>query len=163
MTSGVAAAAAFMSYAVRGRSSRIFGESYYHGDRNRPVLALTFDDGPSESTKLLRLSTSMTLSRHVFHVRGKCPSLSEGRPRSGGARSRAGQSYRFACPSGFQVAAVHLIGPDAANKKTIHETTGAEAALVPCSCMACAGSVVAQAKASGASRRDVDRHRPRLA
>jgi peptidoglycan/xylan/chitin deacetylase (PgdA/CDA1 family) len=53
VTSGVAAAAAFMSYAVRGRSSSIFGESYYHGLRDRPALALTFDDGPSETTPKL--------------------------------------------------------------------------------------------------------------
>jgi len=53
VTSGVAAAAAFMGYAVRGRSSRIFGESYYHGDRTQTALALTFDDGPSESTPKL--------------------------------------------------------------------------------------------------------------
>ena len=53
VTSGVAAAAAFMGYAVRGRSSRVFGESYYHGDRTQTALALTFDDGPSESTPKL--------------------------------------------------------------------------------------------------------------
>jgi peptidoglycan-N-acetylglucosamine deacetylase len=53
VATGVAAAAGFMGYAVRGRSSRVFGESFYHGDRSRPVLALTFDDGPSESTPKL--------------------------------------------------------------------------------------------------------------
>jgi peptidoglycan/xylan/chitin deacetylase (PgdA/CDA1 family) len=53
VTSGVAAAAGFMGYAVRGRSSSVFGQSLYHGDRRRPVLALTFDDGPSESTPKL--------------------------------------------------------------------------------------------------------------
>jgi peptidoglycan/xylan/chitin deacetylase (PgdA/CDA1 family) len=53
VTSGVVAAAAFMGYAVRGRSSRFFGESYYHGDRTQTALALTFDDGPSESTPKL--------------------------------------------------------------------------------------------------------------
>lgn len=53
VATGVAAAAGFMAYAVRGRSSSIFGESFYHGDRSRPVLALTFDDGPSESTPKL--------------------------------------------------------------------------------------------------------------
>src|SRR5437762_6923026 len=53
VATGVAAAAGFMGYAVRGRSSRVFGESYYHGDRSRPALALTFDDGPSESTPRL--------------------------------------------------------------------------------------------------------------
>jgi peptidoglycan/xylan/chitin deacetylase (PgdA/CDA1 family) len=53
VTSGVAAAAAFMNYAVRGRSSSVFGESFYRGDRTRSALALTFDDGPSENTPVL--------------------------------------------------------------------------------------------------------------
>jgi len=53
VATGVAAAAGFMGYAVRGRSSSVFGESFYHGDRSRPALALTFDDGPSESTPKL--------------------------------------------------------------------------------------------------------------
>jgi peptidoglycan/xylan/chitin deacetylase (PgdA/CDA1 family) len=53
VATGVAAAVGFMGYAVRGRSSSVFGESFYHGDRRRPVLALTFDDGPSESTPKL--------------------------------------------------------------------------------------------------------------
>jgi peptidoglycan-N-acetylglucosamine deacetylase len=43
-------------WAVRGRSSRVFAPSVWHGSRNRPSLALTFDDGPSEATpELLRL------------------------------------------------------------------------------------------------------------
>jgi peptidoglycan/xylan/chitin deacetylase (PgdA/CDA1 family) len=50
---GVLAAAGTMAYAVRGRSSRFFGPSVYHGDRSRPSIALTFDDGPSESTPAL--------------------------------------------------------------------------------------------------------------
>ncbi|MEQ1885170.1 MAG: polysaccharide deacetylase family protein [Bryobacteraceae bacterium] len=47
---GLLAAAGFFAYAVRGRSASVFGPSVYHGDRGRPSLALTFDDGPSEST-----------------------------------------------------------------------------------------------------------------
>ena len=35
------------------RSSTVFGPSVYHGNRGRPSLALTFDDGPSESTPAL--------------------------------------------------------------------------------------------------------------
>jgi len=50
---GLAAAAGTMSYAVRGRSSRILAPSVYRGDRSRPSIALTFDDGPSESTPAL--------------------------------------------------------------------------------------------------------------
>ena len=51
-TTGAAAAgaAAFLAWAVRGRSSAVFGPSEWRGPRDRPVLALTFDDGPSEGT-----------------------------------------------------------------------------------------------------------------
>jgi peptidoglycan/xylan/chitin deacetylase (PgdA/CDA1 family) len=49
----IAAAGAGLAYAVRGRSSTIFGPSVYHGTRDRKSLALTFDDGPSEATPAL--------------------------------------------------------------------------------------------------------------
>jgi len=39
-----------MAWAVRGRSSRVFGPSVWRGPGDRRALALTFDDGPSEST-----------------------------------------------------------------------------------------------------------------
>jgi peptidoglycan/xylan/chitin deacetylase (PgdA/CDA1 family) len=52
-SAAVLAAAGAFAYAVRGRSSTVFGPSVYHGDRNRLALALTFDDGPSESTEAL--------------------------------------------------------------------------------------------------------------
>jgi peptidoglycan/xylan/chitin deacetylase (PgdA/CDA1 family) len=42
-----------MAYAVRGRSSGVFGASAYHGRRSHTSVALTFDDGPSESTPAL--------------------------------------------------------------------------------------------------------------
>jgi len=42
-----------LAHAVRGRSSTVFGPSVYHGNRTRPAIALTFDDGPSESTPAL--------------------------------------------------------------------------------------------------------------
>jgi len=57
---GVLAAGGFLAHAARGRSSSVFGPSVYHGDRSRAAIALTFDDGPSESTPaLLRI-----LERH---------------------------------------------------------------------------------------------------
>jgi peptidoglycan-N-acetylglucosamine deacetylase len=46
----VCAGVGTMAWAVRGRSSPFFGKSVYHGVRTRPAIALTFDDGPSEST-----------------------------------------------------------------------------------------------------------------
>lgn len=39
-----------MAYAVRGRSSTAFAPSVWRGDAGRPSIAITFDDGPSEST-----------------------------------------------------------------------------------------------------------------
>jgi len=42
--------AGLMAHAVRGRSSQIFGPSVWRGDTRRRSVAITFDDGPSEST-----------------------------------------------------------------------------------------------------------------
>jgi peptidoglycan/xylan/chitin deacetylase (PgdA/CDA1 family) len=48
-----AAAVSVAAYAVRGKSSSLVAPSVWHGDRNRRAVALTFDDGPSESTPAL--------------------------------------------------------------------------------------------------------------
>lgn len=50
---GALSMAAAAAWAVRGRSSAVFGPSVYRGNRERRAVALTFDDGPSESTPLL--------------------------------------------------------------------------------------------------------------
>ncbi len=47
------AASGFLAWAVRGRSAQVFGPSVWRGPRDRPAIALTFDDGPSESTPAL--------------------------------------------------------------------------------------------------------------
>jgi len=47
---GLGVAGAFLAWAVRGRSARVFGPSVWRGSRERRALALTFDDGPSEGT-----------------------------------------------------------------------------------------------------------------
>jgi len=47
---GAAVAAGALAWAVRGRSAAVFGPSVWRGPRDRPTIALTFDDGPSEST-----------------------------------------------------------------------------------------------------------------
>ncbi len=49
-TLGAAAALAGSAWAVRGRSSAIFGPSAWRGGAGRKSVALTFDDGPSPST-----------------------------------------------------------------------------------------------------------------
>lgn len=52
-TGVVSAGAGILAYAVRGRSSRLLGESVWRGDAGRKAVAITFDDGPSESTPAL--------------------------------------------------------------------------------------------------------------
>ncbi|MDE3199228.1 MAG: polysaccharide deacetylase family protein [Acidobacteriota bacterium] len=42
-----------MAWAVRGRSSSVFGPSVWRGSQRRKSLALTFDDGPSPATPAL--------------------------------------------------------------------------------------------------------------
>ncbi len=77
----VAAAAGSAAYAVRGRSSTFFAPSVYHGDRSRPSIALTFDDGPSESTPaLLEILANHNVAATFFmcgkNVR-RCPSIAK--------------------------------------------------------------------------------------
>jgi peptidoglycan-N-acetylglucosamine deacetylase len=47
------AGAGVFAHAVRGRSSQLFGPSVWRGAAHRRAIALTFDDGPSESTPAL--------------------------------------------------------------------------------------------------------------
>lgn len=48
-----ASSAAAMAWAVRGRSSAVFAPSVWRGNPGRRAVALTFDDGPCESTPRL--------------------------------------------------------------------------------------------------------------
>lgn len=64
---GLAGAAAWMAWAVRGRSSRMFGPSVWRGPRERRSIALTFDDGPSEGTSsILRLLDRYRIAATFF-------------------------------------------------------------------------------------------------
>ncbi|MBI4874053.1 MAG: polysaccharide deacetylase family protein [Acidobacteria bacterium] len=65
-----ACAAWFMAWAVRGRSSQVFGKSIWRGPRGRRSLAWTFDDGPSETTpELLDLLSRLGI-RATFFLSG---------------------------------------------------------------------------------------------
>jgi peptidoglycan-N-acetylglucosamine deacetylase len=50
LATAVSASAGLLAYAVRGRSATILAPSVWRGPRTRTAVALTFDDGPSEST-----------------------------------------------------------------------------------------------------------------
>ena len=47
---GASALTAGMAWAVRGRSSEVFGPSIWRGKPGRKAIALTFDDGPGPAT-----------------------------------------------------------------------------------------------------------------
>jgi peptidoglycan-N-acetylglucosamine deacetylase len=51
--SSTLAAAGLLAWGVRGRSSTLLAPGVWHGPRDRRAVALTFDDGPSESTPAL--------------------------------------------------------------------------------------------------------------
>jgi peptidoglycan/xylan/chitin deacetylase (PgdA/CDA1 family) len=64
------AAVALMAWAVRGRSARLLAPSVWRGPRTRRAIALTFDDGPSESTPLLLALLAQYRAKATFFVCG---------------------------------------------------------------------------------------------
>ena len=62
-------AAGLMAYGVRGKSSTWFAPSIWHGPRDRRIIALTFDDGPSESTpELLDILAEFSVPATFFQI-----------------------------------------------------------------------------------------------
>jgi peptidoglycan/xylan/chitin deacetylase (PgdA/CDA1 family) len=75
---GLGAGAAFLAWAVRGRSASVFGRSVWHGSRDQRAIALTFDDGPSESTpELLEVLAQYRVSTTFFQVGANVDRLPE--------------------------------------------------------------------------------------
>ena len=67
ISAAAGAACGGLGYAVRGRSSTLLAPSVYCGDRTRANLALTFDDGPSESTpELLHVLETLRVRATFF-------------------------------------------------------------------------------------------------
>ncbi len=66
---GAAGGAVLAAWAVRGRSSAVFGPSVYRGPAGRRSIALTFDDGPSESTpRVLELLDKHSVPATFFQI-----------------------------------------------------------------------------------------------
>jgi peptidoglycan/xylan/chitin deacetylase (PgdA/CDA1 family) len=64
---GVGLAGAGLAWAVRGRSAEVFGKSVWRGPRDRQAVALTFDDGPCESTpRLLEILAGQGVAATFF-------------------------------------------------------------------------------------------------
>src|SRR5579863_7364870 len=66
-----AAAVGFSAWAVRGKSSSVIAPSVWHGNRKRPAIALTFDDGPSESTPALLNLLAVHNAKATFFMCGQ--------------------------------------------------------------------------------------------
>jgi peptidoglycan/xylan/chitin deacetylase (PgdA/CDA1 family) len=124
LTAGAAAAAGFMRYAVRGRSSSVFGESFYHGDRSRPVLALTFDDGPSESTPRLLDALDKYHVRATFFMCGENVRRCPGVAREVAARGHELGNHTDSHPRLDLKSPRFIYGEMARAQETIQATTG---------------------------------------
>src|SRR5437868_4694355 len=68
---GAGSALAFAAWCVRGRSSSVLAPSVWRGPRDRKAIALTFDDGPSESTPELCEVLEKNSARATFFQIGK--------------------------------------------------------------------------------------------
>jgi peptidoglycan/xylan/chitin deacetylase (PgdA/CDA1 family) len=68
---GLVSAAGAMAWAVRGKSAQVLAPSVWHGDRTRHAVALTFDDGPSESTPALLEMLQRFNARATFFMCGR--------------------------------------------------------------------------------------------
>ena len=82
---GLSVAAA--AWAVRGRSSNVFGPSVWRGPASKRALALTFDDGPSESTQEILALLDRFGARATFF---QCGANAERLPSAAHAVSQAG-------------------------------------------------------------------------
>ena len=81
------------------RASSVFGPSVYRGPRNRKAIALTFDDGPSESTpRVLELLYKYQTPGHFLPNRRECgtPAGYRARGLRRGPRNRQSQPYASA-------------------------------------------------------------------
>jgi peptidoglycan/xylan/chitin deacetylase (PgdA/CDA1 family) len=67
-----------MSWAVRGRSSSVFGPSVWRAAPGRKAIALTFDDGPTRATsRILDILAGYAVPATFFQIGSKVLSLPE--------------------------------------------------------------------------------------
>ncbi len=100
------AAAAGMAWAVRGRSSTVFGPSVWRAAPGRGAIALTFDDGPSRSTPhILRILAEYGVPATFFQCGAnvlRAPELSRAVREAGheiGNHTHTHPNFAFARPS----------------------------------------------------------------
>src|SRR5579871_3124498 len=158
----IAGGAGFPAYAVRGRSSALFAPSRYRGDTSRAVLALTFDDGPSESTPALLEVLAKHGVRATFFMCGKnvrrLPEVARQVHAQGheiGNHTDSHPRFDFKSPD-------YIYREIAAAQDTIQETTGVTPRLFRAP-YGVRWFGLRRAQERLPHRRDVDRDRARLA
>ena len=78
IAAAIGASAGVLAYAVRGPRSALLAPSVYRGSQTRPAIALTFDDGPSESTpELLEILRRYGASATFFQCGANVRRLSD--------------------------------------------------------------------------------------
>jgi peptidoglycan/xylan/chitin deacetylase (PgdA/CDA1 family) len=122
-------AGALLAYGVRGRSSTLLAPSVYHGPSSRRSLALTFDDGPSESTPaLLEMLTAHHVSATFFQCGvnvGRLPEIAREVVRRGhevGNHSHTHPKFYFRNPEFIREELARA-------QRAIEDTTGVSPAL----------------------------------
>lgn len=120
----VAVAVALMAWAVRGRSAPLLGSFAWRGPRTRRAVALTFDDGPSESTPRLlelleRYGAKATFFMCGHHVR-RLPHVARQVAREGHEIANHTDTHEALClrPPGF------ILEQIARAQASIEEVTG---------------------------------------
>ena len=110
LTAGVGASALLAAgWAVRGRSSQVFGPSVWRGDSKRKSIALTFDDGPSPGTLqildiLAQHRVPATFFQCGMNVR-RCPEITQAvaaGPHEIGNHSHTHPNFAFARPTNIR-------------------------------------------------------------
>ena len=120
----VCASAGVLAYAVRVPSSSLLAPSVYRGAGARPAIALTFDDGPSESTPelleiLARHGAPATFFQCGANVR-RLPQVS----REVAARGHEIGNHTDTHPKLYFQSAHFIQGELARAQETIEQTTG---------------------------------------
>lgn len=159
---GLGAGIGFLAWAARGRASGVFAPSVWRGDPRRRALALTFDDGPSESTpEILRVLAAYGVKATFFecgeNVR-RLPSIA----REVLAQGHEIGNHTDTHPRLWLKSAAWIRGEIERAQESIQAATGNGAGLFSRAIWRTMVRTARRAAAMRAARRDVDHHRPGL-
>ncbi len=156
------ASAGALAYAVRVPSCSWLAPSVCRGIDTRPAIALTFDDGPSESTPaLLEILARYGAPATFFEIRRQCPPVAQCGPRSCRRRTRHRQPYPIASSARAPILRFYPWGTGRRPRshRTCHRTPSP---LFPCAVRCALVRPPRRSAAPGPQRRHVEHHCARL-